>query len=797
MIAVAAAEDRPVIGPIPLEALQEAARSGEIDPSSRALLRGEHEYIQNWRKQREGAGKDAAGHGELDAEPRNLIGLALSGGGIRSATFCLGIMQALARKGLLNKVDYVSTVSGGGYIGSSITWLLSHRAQSQDSGRKIAGQEREPNPTFGLDKENFPYGSEDPAPDAKREASQVQTRMLRYLRDHGYYLSPGKGVTAFSLLGVILRGTILNLIVWLPIIVLFFLFGQWLSTWLSTMGWTWTPLLSRVLHDAAAPKSLFGFELFLWIAVVLIALLLAGVVVYSIATKFHRTAADSTRGNWYKWRRRAEKASGVALPAIVLTLLVGSLPVVSQGLQGWLQAAGPAAVLAGMGTAIGYFLRFSGSRSPLPSGVAVSVAAGVFLYGVILVSFQIAHWWFSHFSALPSYPILAATIAMPALTGWLVNLNYISIHRYYRDRLMESYLPDIGSALRNETGAALGADGARLHAVTDRARPTGPFHLINTNLVLVDSENNKYRSRGGDNFILSAEYCGSNATGWCPTDRFMDGLMTLPTAMAISAAAVNPNTGVGGEGLTRNALLSLMMSLLNLRVGYWAANPRQHRSASGTPNHFVPGIYAIGSALGLKAKFGFSEERPHIQLTDGGHFENMAVYELVRRRAKLIIVCDGGADEEFSFSDFQTTVRRIEDDFGARLKIDDGATPDNLIPVKGTGAAYPKDRDFAQQGFMLGTLTYADDTKAKVIYLKATLQKDVSFKVKGYAAQNPDFPDQSTADQFFDEVQFESYRELGFRIADGMLKAPLPQPVEEFPQAKTLEELMVQCATAR
>ena len=155
----------------------------------------------------------------------------------------------------------------------------------------------------------------------------------------------------------------------------------------------------------------------------------------------------------------------------------------------------------------------------------------------------------------------------------------------------------------------------------------------------------------------------------------------------------------------------------------------------------------------------------------------MAVYELVRRRLKLILVCDGGADPEFSFSDFQTTIRRIEDDFGARVKVDDDASPDQVLPTEPTKSpAYPRGAKFAKQGYMSATISYVDGTEGKLIYLKTTLIEDMhkdnelSVKVKGYKAEHDSFPDESTADQFFDEVQFEAYRELGFRIASQMIR---------------------------
>ena len=128
----------------------------------------------------------------------NLVGLALSGGGIRSATFSLGVMQRLAKEGWLKHVDYLSTVSGGGYIGGSLTWLLNAcRA-------------------FGTTCANFPYGVEDPRKERRRKK---QSNILKHLRLHGKYLIPGKGITTTSLIAVIFRGILLNLVVWLPLAV--------------------------------------------------------------------------------------------------------------------------------------------------------------------------------------------------------------------------------------------------------------------------------------------------------------------------------------------------------------------------------------------------------------------------------------------------------------------------------------------------------------------------------------------------------------------------------------------------
>src|SRR5690606_29221647 len=96
---------------------------------------------------------------------------------------------------------------------------------------------------------------------------------------------------------------------------------------------------------------------------------------------------------------------------------------------------------------------------------------------------------------------------------------------------------------------------------------------VNTNVVLVDSESDTWRNRGGDSFLLSPLYCGSDATGWVPTGCFADKELTAATVMATSGAAANPNTGPGGQGITRNRLVSFLMFFLQVRLGVWVSNP--------------------------------------------------------------------------------------------------------------------------------------------------------------------------------------------------------------------------------
>src|SRR5690606_36770925 len=217
-----------------------------------------------------------------------------------------------------------------------------------------------------------------------------------------------------------------------------------------------------------------------------------------------------------------------------------------------------------------------------------------------------------------------------------------------------------------------------------------PYHLINANVVLVDSSASDFRARGGDSFVLSPLYCGSRATGWVRSSSYMAGSgrgLTLSSAMAISGAAVNPNTGVAGRGLMRNRLVSMLLTALNLRLGYWATNPKKHKDR--IPNFISPGLVA-----GVLAE-GLHENASMVELTDGGHFENLGLYELIRRQVKLIVVSDAGCDPDFDFGDLANAVERARVDFGVKIEFRGEYPLSDLLP--GSGPKQPDSLDTRYQ----------------------------------------------------------------------------------------------------
>jgi hypothetical protein len=524
---------------------------------------------------------------------------------------------------------------------------------------------------------------------------------------------------------------------------------------------------------------LFAFGIMLAFAAVLFAGCVLAFAVYSLVTWSGHKSSRWLGGTKYIWRREFERWMRLPFWAVGVLLLLGSVPFVVGQLHGWL--LGSSFSLIGLATGLLTFVRTM--RTPKSAaergggwGVPISwiatFGAAFLLYGVLLIAYAFG-WWAAQGApvlGIPASAVLAAAFVLAIVTGCVVDLNLTTIPRFYRDRLMEAFLPDVDQALHNNTAPARQADSATLSSMCDHDRPVGPYHIINTNLVLTKSNERTYRMRGGDSFILSPLYCGSNATGWQPTEDYMGDELTVPTAMAISGAAANPWTASGGSGVTRNPLLGMLMALMNLRLGFWVPNPsddcrrgrfRRSSRKSFRANHFEPGLKEV---LGVSLR----ERSPVCLLSDGGHFENLGLYELIRRRLRLIVLCDGTADPGYAFSDLQNALARIGADFGARIEFDKKTTLQRFMPS--IDAIYPKDVRLSESAYAIAQIIYADGRTGHLVYLTTALCKGLRLKLLGYKGAHRDFPDQSTADQFFDEEQFEAYRELGYVIADDFIR---------------------------
>lgn len=672
-----------------------------------------------------------------DFEKDNIKAIALSGGGIRSASFCLGVMQALANKDKLKEFDYLSTVSGGGYLGGALSWLWSGRWKDPGSQSK----------SFGVGKDDFPFGTEGRKFNSSdQDVNRNQASLLRHLRQNGKYLTPGKGVTVLSLFSILLRS------IFMGFVTLIILSGFVFSLF----------YLLSFFKVGVATSEFFRETAFLFLGSYLVMHF-----VYMLFLARHKKGNHSTSG--YRWRRKFESLLPVFLKLTLIVILLMGIHWVQVKLEAQaLQLGAGSALLGALLGSIGSDSKWRKFISLIPQQLQVILGAAFMIFGMLVLADYSVSQLVVHFES--TYMMLTAGAAFIIIgLAYILPINNISIHRYYRDRLMETFMPDAEKVLSGKDAReAIKANETGIHDLGLGDNKQVPYHLVNTNIILVESAIAKFRGRGGDNFILSPLYSGSNATGWRNTAEYCAGKITLPSAVAISGAAANPDSGVAGRGLTTNVIISVLMSIFNLRLGYWGSNPNPkcQPNQSKVPSYLKPGFWEL-----LK-RHKMNETAEFIQFSDGGHFENLALYELFRRRVRLIIVCDAGADANYEFADLANAIEKARVDFGVKVDINKEDL-EVLVPATDPGQS-DMDYPVAKQSYLLADVIYSDDQEgvkpARLIYIKTTLSKNVGADIHGYKRVNSTFPDQTTADQFFDEVQFEAYRELGWQIAQDMLK---------------------------
>jgi hypothetical protein len=666
-----------------------------------------------------------------------LLGLALSGGGIRSASFALGVLQALARKDgvhtdRLRDVDYLSTVSGGGYIGSSLTWF-NYLQRSRPPAQR-----------------QFPFGSKS---EAHREqcAAGVSPDNTAFIRQHGEYMTPAKRFTSASLIAVALRNMLLCSSVYFALVVAMTMAALLAHPyWRSVMPRGW---LRENISENMLP------------AVLLLLLFMVASILFGMSTAII-PKLNPKNEVLYEWRVRSQRYFGLLLVWAFVAFICGTVPHTYASIEHW-KATGFALSTTGGAGVIYEFLKQQrpklAAALPKTNLIILWVTVLAITYGLLLGAFALAIKLDPHASK-PWLPLCFVGYALAV--GGIMNSNMFSIGRMYRDRLMEAFMPNPDAVAKRKWLRAQQADVAFLQDVCTEA-DNGPYHLVNTNVVLTSTDHATYRGRGGDSFVFSPRYSGSEATGWHETAK-MCGSMSLATAMAISGAAINPNAACGGRGPTRNRLASFVLALFNIRLGYWVKNPnagiRGKIASKIWPNLIYPGLRQGLLGTGLHVRAGY------IELTDGGHYDNTGIYELVRRKVPRIILSLASADPEYGFDDLADVVERVRVDFGVYIEFDtmlQGAIPGPSTPPPAGIACALK---FAPSSHVVASIHYPDGTRGSLVVLKSAITERVPVDVVRYATQNPSFPNQSTADQFFDERQFEAYREAGYAAGAGMIR---------------------------
>ena len=653
-----------------------------------------------------------------------LVGLALSGGGIRSATFNLGVLQVLAREGILKYVDYLSTVSGGGYLGSSLSSLftLDH---------------------LGPDAESFPY---------RHEPGRREPEALRHLRNAGNYLAPRGILNVLRIPALLLRGVIVNFLTIIPYLVLL-------------------AYLTDVLYGDLLRAAVVGgppiawwqfFDWTPWVGVAFLALVLISPLVRAVASS--PVLRGRLRDVWGA-RNRRELTFGAVLLALVATVAVEAMPTLLlayhqlTAAHGWDEIA--LSVVAGLTGLQTMFVGKTGSK--LRAIVGKLALLGVGLLGPVVllwVYLQLGQWVvFDDLGIAGGQNVgfrgilWLAAIGLWVYTFLIVDPNSTSLHSFYRDRLSKAYLFRVrtdGEVDESATNDRLGL------AELSPPGTMAPYHLVNGTLNLQASDDPDLLGREADFFLFSKHFVGSTATGYVNTTSMVQAepRLNLGTAMAISGAAAAPNMGTA----TFKPLVFLM-TLLNIRLGYWLPNPsRVGRLGPQTL------LRRTGPILLLREFFSKLTARSlHVNVSDGGHIENLAIYELLRRRCKFIIACDAEGDGDMHFRGLAKLVRYAQIDMAIKIEID-------LSCIRGSRENGPVT---STKHWALGTIHYGPDAsgqeqKGCLLYVKSSITGDENAYIREYRDRKLEFPHESTADQFFSEEQFEAYRALGYHIGNDL-----------------------------
>ena len=374
-----------------------------------------------------------------------------------------------------------------------------------------------------------------------------------------------------------------------------------------------------------------------------------------------------------------------------------------------------------------------------------------------------------------------------------INVNRFSMHALYRNRLVRAFLgsarvsdpdrnPDPFTGFDPDDNVHL-TDLKSRSARNDPATGERLFHVINAALNVVSSKNLAWQERKAESFTMSRLFCGNPSALYRRSEYYggpkkdvegeganKDGKsksgLTLGTAMAISGAAVSPN-----QGYNSSPLIAFLLMLFNVRLGWWLGSPNKK-----TYNREGP-TFSLSPALRELAG-DTTDDSKWIYLSDGGHFENLGLYEMVRRRCRKIVISDAGCDPTANFEDLGNAVRKIFIDFGVSIQFEH-------FEIKAR-----RNPPMAGVRFAIGTISYPDGAPGWLLYLKPTYQETIErLDVRSYAAAHAEFPHESTTDQWFSESQLESYRALGANITEYICSGGRGAPPGVEPTQMNLDTL--------
>ena len=324
---------------------------------------------------------------------------------------------------------------------------------------------------------------------------------------------------------------------------------------------------------------------------------------------------------------------------------------------------------------------------------------------------------------------LGACVSVCWIASLRININEFSMHHFYKNRLVRCYLGASRSAMRspNPLTGFDPADDFPISALLPNASLAyhGPYAIVNATLNLNAGSELAQQERKAASFVFTPEFCGFAPSqsgedkyavthtsgldkyGYRPTKGYgYPAGPALGTAVAISGAAASPNSGYSTSGP-----MAFLLTVFDARLGWWLGNPRW-RDASRRPGPAFALRYLIAELLGqttARSKF--------VNLSDGGHFDNLGLYELVRRRCRYIIIGDAEQDPDLTFGSLGGAIRKCRADFGVEIDI-------NPNPIR-------LDDGFSRAHCVVGTITYPEKDSGTPVSIGGDRARPITDRARG------------------------------------------------------------------
>lgn len=696
----------------------------------KTVMKLEHAWLTERRRAVDPHGPPVAFAG--DEQPHPWIGLALSGGGIRSAAVCLGFTSALNRAKHLSAFDYWSTVSGGGWLGTAVTATANRLATRGEAARRTL-----------FDPEVF------------------KALQDRFRKSRGY-LSVLRGL--FSLL----RGAASTLTVLALAVMIAVAAASWVDLmYMATDPFpeahavvAWHHLEDLLKPDSRTPMTR-GFEL--------LPLLVVGAGTLAIVTSLIGLAAKVTKAAGthevfeamkpVAWRGLAFTILGTALLRghyLFTAVLLGSIGrVVEWALPGKrallryvsivalfalapyaIDAVAPGARVAdrltgtwycGLAQTVTLTWRLAGSNGRTTCDSLTGPA--FHLVGEVDVGLL--------FFRLYGGAILAIVLVL--LAGRFLSRNAFGLYPFWRRAIERAFLATPPESSTPELdkchGASVGA----------------PLQIINGAVNTPASTDSLRRERRVARFEMTPLHVGGPATGWAPTAAYKERL-TLAGAAAISAAAASTQ---GGNVIPTWAAGFLV--LVNASMGMWLPNPRltgDPRWQNG-PRFFGP-LDALREILGTN-----SEDDATVLVSDGGFDDNLGLAALIERGCPLIVAVDATSDPTWSFADLHAALESLGTGWKWDLRLE-GMEPnlakealEDRVPKRVVGEVHVCHTSTGRRSRVL--LVKSCITQAALRAKDKPLQ--------AYQDSGGRFPQESTAEQWMSASQFDAYVAVGEGLA--------------------------------